>query len=122
MKPTCIALFALLLLPFAAQANQEKMPLFVVQFTLGPAWDENKAVNEQVGFVEHSTNLKKLRQEGRITFGARYDKVGMIFYHAEDLETATADIEQDPGVQSQIFEFSISELNIFYPFKNENVD
>src|SRR5687768_3109725 len=39
---------------------------FIAVFSRGPAWDDGKPANEQVGFKEHSDNLRRLRTEKKI--------------------------------------------------------
>jgi uncharacterized protein YciI len=113
------AAFALTLLAtthsFATDAAQS--PLFVVHFETGPKWDKSLAPADQPNFKEHSANLNRLRKEGAIVFGARYDEFGMIVVKADTLATAKALIDADPGVRSQIFSYRIALLNVFYPWK-----
>lgn len=91
--------------------------LFVVHFSTGPAWDEALAPGEQAGFTEHSANLQRLRTEGTILFGARYDEYGMLFVRAPSAEAATALFADDPGVRSGIFEYRVAALRVFYPWQ-----
>jgi uncharacterized protein YciI len=98
----------------AAETSGE---LFVVHFSTGPAWNEALAPGEQAGFTEHSANLKRLRAEGRILFGARYDEYGMLFVRAASAKAAAALFADDPGVQSGIFEYRVAALKVFYPWQ-----
>lgn len=88
--------------------------LFLVQFSLGPAWDPAKGPAEQDAFAEHSGNLGRLRGEGRIVLGARYSDKGMIVLRAATEEAARAEIEADPGVVAGIFTFELHALAPFY--------
>jgi uncharacterized protein YciI len=97
----------------APAPSQEK--LFLVVFSLGPAWDKSKPPPEQTAFREHGANLKRLRDEKRIAMGARYADKGMIVLRAPTEADARAELEADPGVQARIFTFEVNELRVFYP-------
>lgn len=96
----------------AEQADQ----MFIVNFALGENWDSNLAPSEQRNFQQHSTNLNRLRADGRIVFGARYADLGMIFLKAPSLESATSTLQADPGVIAGIFTFTVEPMNVFYPW------
>jgi len=102
----------------SAQAQDAILQLYVVHFSTGPSWNDALPANEQTAFAEHSANLNRLRREGIIQFGARYGEFGMVFLQAESLSAAATIIENDPGVQANIFVFQIDELNVFYPWQN----
>ncbi len=91
--------------------------LFVVHFETGPNWNTALSPAEQPGFKEHSANLSRLRKEGAIVFGARYDEFGMIFLEAESLDAAKAIVGTDPGVRSGAFVFRVAPLQVFYPWE-----
>jgi uncharacterized protein YciI len=112
-----IAGFVLILLSGAGSAQATPPPLFIVHFETGPRWDASLEPNEQAGFREHSENLKGLREEGRIVFGARYDEFGVVFLRAGSLDAARAMIEKDPGVLAGIFVFRIAPLRVFYAWE-----
>ena len=61
-----------------AQAKQ----YFIAIFSRGTAWEDAKPANEQIGFKEHSENLRRLRAEKRIAIGARYGDKGMVIVEA----------------------------------------
>jgi len=111
-----IAFLLLIALPLPKALAQDD--LFVVHFSTGPAWDTTRTPNEQVTFAEHSANLSRLRSEGVIRFGGRYDEFGMIILRSSSLENATAMIETDPGVKSGLFVFRIAPIRVFYPWKD----
>lgn len=113
-----LLILVLLALSAPVQAGEEPA-LFVVHFATGPNWQTDLPPGEQAGFQEHSTNLQRLRGEGRILFGARYGELGMIFLSAASLEAATAELDSDPGVQAQIFTYQIQPLRVFYPWQAE---
>lgn len=102
----------------AAYAGQ----LFVVHFETGPAWQADLPPNKQPGFGEHAGNLQALRNSGVIKFGARYEHFGMIVIASDDLASATALINQDPGVTSELFTFRIALMNVFYPWQVTTTD
>lgn len=91
--------------------------LFVVHFALGPRWNEDAPPQAQPGFAEHAENLKRLREEGAIAFGARYGDLGMIVLRAASAGAARAMIAADPGVRSGIFVFELAPLSVFYPWE-----
>lgn len=115
---TARAACSVLILWLIAGVATAQTPLFIVHFETGPHWDESRAATEQPAFREHSANLNRLRKEGVIKFGARYEKVGMILIHAASLEAARTIIDADPGVQSGIFIYEIAPLSVFYRWQD----
>ncbi len=111
-------IISILIFPLFASANDNKPePLFIVHFETGTNWNKSLAPSEQPKFKEHSANLNHLRTDGVIKFGARYSEFGVIILKSKSLETATALLKEDPGVQAGIFIFKIKRLNVFYPWK-----
>lgn len=98
---------------FAQAPAAEK--LFLVVFSLGPAWDKAKPPGEQTAFREHGANLKRLRDARQIAMGARYADKGMLVLRAASEAAARAELEADPGVKAGIFTFDVNELRVFYP-------
>jgi hypothetical protein len=98
--------------PAAAAASRER--LYLVIFSLGPAWVAGKPPGEQTAFREHGQNLKRLRDADRIAMGARYADKGMIVLRSETEAAARGEIEADPGVRAGIFTFELNELVPFY--------
>lgn len=90
---------------------------FIVHFSLGPAWDQQKPPQEQIGFSEHSANMQRLRSEEVIIMGARYAQIGMLIIQSDSLENAKAMIQADPAVQNKIFNYTVEPISIFYPWK-----
>jgi uncharacterized protein YciI len=113
----CLAAIAIGFAAPAPSAEPPATPLFVVHFEIGPAWDKSAAPQNQPGFGDHSANLNRLRNEGVIVFGARYDEFGMIVLKAEALATAKNLMEADPGVRIGLFSYRITPLNVFYPWR-----
>lgn len=92
--------------------------LFVVHLTTGPGWQKDAAPNAQVGFREHSANLARLRSEGKLVIGARYqdsqaDK-GMLVLRLPDRAAVEQEFAADPMVGSRHFNLDIAEFNPFY--------
>lgn len=112
-------LMTLILLLIAGTAAAQPSPesLFVVHFETGPSWNKSLGPADQPSFREHSVNLNRLRKEGIIVFGARYDELGMIFLKAESLDAARLIVEADPGVRSKIFVYRIAPLAVFYQWQ-----
>ena len=110
-----IILLCLLAYPLQEAVSEEK--LFVVHFSTGSAWDTTRSPSEQTSFAEHSANLGRLRSEGIILFGGRYDEFGIIILRAATLESARETIESDPGIKSDLFTFTISPISVFYKWK-----
>ena len=104
--------------PNPAETVVTPQPLFIVQFTTGKGWNKDKPADEQAGFREHSQNLSRLRREGLLVLGARYqdgvaDK-GMLIVRAENIEAAKAQFAADPMVKDKSFVLDISEFKPFF--------
>lgn len=98
----------------AAPAAAPRERLYLVIFSLGPAWVAGKPPGEQSAFREHGQNLKRLRDADRIALGARYADKGMIVLRSESEAAARSEIAADPGVRAGIFTFELNELVPFY--------
>ena len=100
------------------EAVAPPQPLFIVHLTNGPAWDKDKPAPEQAGFKEHSQNLSRLRLEGLLVMGARYqDSVadkGMLIVRAENVEAVKAQFAADPMVKDKAFVLDIAEFQPTY--------
>ena len=93
-------------------------PLFIVHLTTGPNWIKDKPSNEQAGFKAHSENLSRLRTEGMLVMGARYqdsaaDK-GMLIIRADTVAAVTAQFAADPMVKDKLLVLDIAEFKPFY--------
>lgn len=115
-KARALTILAILLTGIAAVETQSP-PLFIVHFETGPNWNKALGPAEQPAFKEHSVNLNRLRKEGAIVFGARYEEFGMIFLEAESLDAAKAIVDADPGVRSGAFVYRVAALQVFYPWQ-----
>ena len=111
-----ILLFSLL--SAVAIAETQEHQLFIVHFSTGSAWNEALPPGEQTGFSEHSANLRRLRKEGVILFGARYGELGMIIIREQSIDKARAILEADPGIRAGIFEFKLEPASVFYKWRD----
>lgn len=100
-----------------AWANPPAALLFIVHFTRGEAWDAAKATHEQTGFSEHGQNLKRLRTEGHLLVGARYqDSVadkGMLILRASSKDEVIGWLARDPMIRDKRF---AADIALFQPF------
>jgi hypothetical protein len=87
---------------------------FIVIFSRGPAWEDAKPANEQVGFKEHSENLRRLRTEKRIPIGGRYGEKGMVIVEAKDEDEARSLFATDIMVQKKTFALELHQFRPFY--------
>ena len=111
-----IVLFTSLSFASLARAQTIAAPRwFVVQLTLGAAWDKAKPPNQQPGFAEHSANLRALRDAGKLALGARYADKGLLVVRATDAAEARALFDADPMVKGELFALQVDELRVFYP-------
>jgi uncharacterized protein YciI len=103
----------------ATPANVASAPaavknLFAVEIRTGPQWNAALPPGQQLLMREHSANLRKLRDEGRIRIGARYGEVGLVVLEAATIEEARVWIEADPAMRAGIFRFEIHPFGVFY--------
>jgi uncharacterized protein YciI len=99
----------------SAPATPAAPRLFAIEIRVGPAWDVDKAPGEQAFFREHSANLRRLRDAGKLVFGARYGDVGLVVLSATTLEDARAMMDADPAMQAGVFAYDAHPFNVFYP-------
>lgn len=88
--------------------------LFVVEFTVGPAWVHDKPPHEQLHFKEHSENLRRLRTEGRLVLGARYSDKGLVVLKAATEAEAKAQVDRDESVKAGVFRAEVFDFRPFY--------
>jgi uncharacterized protein YciI len=98
--------------PLSAAATSK--PLFAVEFRTGPQWNAALPPGQQAFMREHSANLKRLRDEGRIRVGARYGEVGLIVLEAASLDEVRSWIDADPAVKAGTFRYELHPLAVFY--------
>jgi hypothetical protein len=115
MKPfiTCVV-FMILAATTKGQTTTPLDSLFIVNYSLGEAWDKTKGPGEQPWFKDHGARLGQLRKDGVIKFGARYSDKGMIVIAAADFTKAKEIINADVAVQNKLFVADVQKLNIFY--------
>lgn len=94
----------------------EELAQFIVHLETGENWDQSLSPGEQTRFAEHSANMKRLRDEGTILFGARYGKYGLLIMQSESQSSANDILAADPGVEAGIFQFRIEPISVFYPW------
>lgn len=97
-----------------AEASVTSAVLFAVEFRTGKNWDKTKRSIEQAYFREHSANLKRLRDTGRLVVGARYSDKGFVVLTADSEADVRALIDADPSVQNQVFEYDVYPFHVFY--------
>ena len=100
--------------PPPANPGSTDTALFAVEFRTGSSWDGGKQPHEQSFFREHSANLKRLRDEGRLVVGARYSDKGFVVLGASSESEARSLIDVDPSVQNKVFAYEIYAFNVFY--------
>ena len=110
----CSAAFAQAAPASAASAPAAAKNLFAVEIRTGPQWNAALPPGQQPLMREHSANLRKLRDEGRIRIGARYGEVGLVVLEAATIDEARAWIEADPTMRAGTFRFEIHPLGVFY--------
>ena len=98
---------------YPAPASAPALRTFAVTFRTGPAWDKARPPNEQKHFGDHSANLRKLRQEGRILLGGRFGDVGLVLLRAASDEEARALVAADPSVAAGVFVADIQPWSTF---------
>jgi len=92
---------------------------FIAIFSRGPAWDEARPANEQIGFKEHSDNLRRLRADKKLSIGGRYGDKGMVIVESANEGEARALFASDVMVEKKTFTL---ELNQFRPFYKGTVE
>ncbi len=88
---------------------------FAVEFRTGPKWDSSRPPNEQAHFQDHSSNLQRLRKEGRILLGGRYTDRGLLILTGDSEEDVRRLFAADPSVANGVFVFDVWEFRPFYP-------
>jgi uncharacterized protein YciI len=99
-------------LTFAQTAEAEK--LFIVHFSTGENWRNDKPANEQKHFEHHSKNLQALRADNKLLLGARYADKGMIIIKAANEAEAMTFVARDSSVINKVFKVELHEFKPFY--------
>lgn len=89
------------------------LPWFVVTLARGPGWDTTLTAQAQAGFAEHSANLTRLRQSGRLLLGGRTTEHGVMLLAAASAAEARAEFDRDPMVARAVFAIDVQ---AFAPF------
>jgi hypothetical protein len=87
---------------------------FIAIFSKGSAWDDRKQPNDQIGFKEHSDNLRRLRSEKRIPIGGRYGDKGMVIVEAKNEDEARSLFATDLMLEKKTFTLELYSFRPFY--------
>lgn len=107
----------LLLTAFTVFENNksfQEVNYFILHYTPGPAWENEKPLNEQPFFAEHSRFLASLRASGRAKIGGRYSDKGMIIFSALDRAQADSLLSTDQSVTHGTFTAELYSIHFFY--------
>ena len=96
------------------QETAQNKQYFIAIFSRGTAWDDAKPANEQIGFKEHSENLRRLRSEKRISIGGRYGDKGMVIVEAKNEDDARTLFAADVMVSKKTFTLELHQFRPFY--------
>ena len=96
------------------QQTAQTKQYFVAIFSRGTAWEDAKPANEQIGFKEHSENLRRLRSEKRIAIGGRYGDKGMVIVEAKNEDDARSLFVSDVMVAKKTFTLELHQFRPFY--------
>ena len=97
-----------------ANVPEPAVNLYAIEIRVGAGWDSTKPPNEQAYFREHSANLKRLRDEGRLVLGARYSDKGLVVVRAASEQEAHAMMAEDPSIRAKVFAYELHPFNVFY--------
>jgi uncharacterized protein YciI len=97
-----------------ATAPEPAGRLYAIEIRIGAGWDSTKQPNEQAHFREHSDNLKRLRDEGRLVRGARYSDTGRGVVRAASEQEAHAMMAEDLSIRAKVFAYELYPFNVFY--------
>ena len=100
--------------PASAASASAARSLFAVEIRTGPQWNASLAPNQQAFMREHSSHLRKLRDEGRVRIGARYGEVGLVVLEAATIDEARAWMDSDPSMRGGTFRYEIQPFSVFY--------
>lgn len=117
MQKSTLSIVFLILIFTVTAVDAEQHPQFIVHLETGAQWDASLPPGEQHQFAAHSANMRQLREEGVILFGARYEDYGLLIINAETADAARAILDADPGVVAGIFQYRLAPIRVFYPWK-----
>lgn len=96
------------------QQTAQTKQYFIAIFSRGTAWDDAKPANEQIGFKEHSDNLRRLRSEKRLAIGGRYGDKGMVIVEAPNEDDARSLFASDVMLSKKTFTLELHQFRPFY--------
>ena len=96
------------------QETAQTKQYFIAIFSRGTAWEDAKPANEQIGFKEHSENLRRLRSEKKISIGGRYGDKGMVIVEARNEDDARSLFAADVMVSKKTFTLELHQFRPFY--------
>jgi len=96
------------------QETAQTKQYFIATFSRGTAWEDAKPANEQIGFKEHSENLRRLRSEKRIAIGGRYSDKGIVIVEAGNEDDARSLFAGDVMVSKKTFTLELHQFRPFY--------
>ena len=86
---------------------------FALVFRTGPAWDKAKAPGAQAHFADHSANIRRLREEGRLLVGGRFSDLGLLLVEAADAAEARTFVDRDASVRAGVFAAEVHPWSTF---------
>jgi uncharacterized protein YciI len=86
---------------------------FALVFRTGPSWNKAKAPGAQAHFADHSANIRKLREEGRLLVGGRFSDQGLLIVEAKDEAEARTFVDRDPSVRAGTFTAEVHAWSTF---------
>lgn len=107
---TLFTLFVILLgfgfrpsLGTAAARQAPADSLWALTLTTGPGWDSTKGPGAQRYFGDHSRNLGRLRQEGKLLMGGRFGGAGLLLLRAQSESEARGMFAPDSTIVTGVF-------------------
>lgn len=91
----------------------EKKRYFMVTYTTGPSWVQDKEPTQQAYFKEHSNFINGLEKSKISLLGGRYAEKGMVIISAKDEAEAQRIFKDDSSLVYGTFKAQIDELYLF---------
>jgi uncharacterized protein YciI len=116
MRITALAIGGLVFCAGVAlgRVQDQEPELFVMMYTTGPGWDPALPPAQQPHFAQHSANLTRLRQDGRIVMGGRFGQWGLILVRAADEASAQALFAADSALVAGTFRGELQRWSTIY--------
>lgn len=115
--------WSLLLLPVIAlsyflfssskEEHVDAKKYFMVTYTTGPGWVDDKDAQDQAYFKEHSAFMHGLETSKKSRIGGRYGDKGMVIITAKDEAEAQQIFKGDSSLVHGTFKAQIDELYLF---------